>query len=151
MWKYVLIIAIVGSLTGTGYYIYNSTLNTITTLTSENTQLRNAADQNRQELDRILEDVRQIATESENVSDEFQRANLVVTELRRLLREHNLGELAVERPQMIENRVNSATQDLNRCFEIMSGSPLTTEEINATRPSEINNHCSDIANPNYRN
>lgn len=151
MWKYVLIIAIVGSLTGTGYYIYNSTMNTITTLTSENTQLRNAADQNRQELDRILEDVRQIATESENVSDEFQRANLVVTELRRLLREHDLGELAVERPQMIETRVNSATQDLNRCFEIMSGSPLTTEEINATRPSEINNYCSDIANPNYNN
>lgn len=151
MWKYVLIIAIVGSLTGTGYYIYNSTMNTITTLISENTQLRNAADQNRQELDRILEDVRQIATESENVSDEFQRANLVVTELRRLLREHDLGELAVERPQMIQTRVNSATQDLNRCFEIMSGSPLTTEEINATRPSEINNYCSDIANPNYNN
>jgi len=151
MWKYVLIISVVGSLVGTGYYMYNSTMNTITTLASENTQLKNAANQNRQELDRILEDVRQIATESENVSDEFQRANLVVTELRRLLREHDLGELAVERPQMIETRVNSATQDLNRCFEIMSGSPLTTEEINATRPSEINNYCSDIANPNYDN
>jgi len=151
MWKYVLIISFVSGLCGLGYYIYDNTITKITTLTEQNVEYRNAANQNRKELDRILEDVKIIAEESKNVSSEFQRADIIVNKFRQLLREHNLGELAVEKPEIIEKRINSGTHELNRCFEIMSGSPLTMEEINATRPSEINNYCSDIANPNYSN
>jgi len=36
-----------------------------------------------------------------------------------------------------------------RCLEIVSGSPLTEEEINVTKKSKANTTCSDIANPNY--
>ena len=151
MWKYAIILSIGAGIFGLGYYIYDSTTTTIRTLTEQNIQFRAAADQNRQELDRMIEDIRQIAIESDNVSNEFQQADAVVTRLRRLLSDHDLGELAVERPTMIQTRINNSTEELNRCFEILSGSPLTMEELNATKPSEINNSCSDIANPNYRN
>jgi uncharacterized protein YxeA len=36
-----------------------------------------------------------------------------------------------------------------RCFEIAQGSPLTEEELNATKKSQINAECTNIANPNY--
>ena len=64
--------------------------------------------------------------------------------------EHEIGALAQAKPALVEKIVDNATQDVLRCFEIESGSPLTQEEINATRPSEINTSCPDIANPNYR-
>jgi hypothetical protein len=34
-------------------------------------------------------------------------------------------------------------------MEISMGAKLTEKEINATKKSEINSECSDIANPNY--
>ena len=36
-----------------------------------------------------------------------------------------------------------------RCLEIVSGSPLTEEELNVTKKSKANTQCPDIANPNY--
>ena len=36
-----------------------------------------------------------------------------------------------------------------RCLEIASGSPLTAQELAATKKSEANNECPDLANPNY--
>jgi chromosome segregation ATPase len=61
----------------------------------------------------------------------------------------DVGLLAIERPESIERITNSASVKANRCIEIASGSPLTEEEINATKKSEINSECPSIANPNY--
>ena len=55
----------------------------------------------------------------------------------------------MQKPNLVENIINNATDDVNRCFEILSGSPLTLEEIDATKQSEINASCPAIANPNY--
>ena len=40
-------------------------------------------------------------------------------------------------------------QQRARCFEIAQGSALTEEELNATKKSQINAECTNIANPNY--
>jgi hypothetical protein len=151
MWKYVLIVTFVTGLFGFGYYMYDSVTTTIKTLIEQNAQLKYVAEQNKQELDRILEDIRIIAIENETVSTEFDIANSIVDKLNAILSKHDLGMLALERPGLVENRINNAANELNRCFEILSGSQLTLEEINATRKSEINDFCSDLANPNYNN
>ena len=46
--------------------------------------------------------------------------------------------------------INSASERAQRCVEIASGAPLTEQEINATKKSEINTECPSIANPNYK-
>ena len=61
----------------------------------------------------------------------------------------DVGLLAIEKPEAIERITNAASVEANRCIEIASGSPLTEEEINATKKSEINSECPSIANPNY--
>jgi len=66
------------------------------------------------------------------------------------LSEHNLGFLAAERPGLVTTIINNATRDNGRCFEILSGSPLTITEINATLPSQVNSICPELANPNRR-
>lgn len=61
----------------------------------------------------------------------------------------DLGKLAENKPKLIERVISRASARVLRCFEILSGSPLTNKEITATKPSQINTECPSVANPNY--
>ena len=61
----------------------------------------------------------------------------------------DVGKLAIAKTKSIERITNGASALATRCIEIASGSPLTEEEKNATKKSEINSECPSIANPNY--
>jgi chromosome segregation ATPase len=63
--------------------------------------------------------------------------------------ERDIGKLAIERTGAIERVINKGSDNATRCIEIASGSPLTEEEKNATKKSEINPECPSIANPAY--
>ena len=63
--------------------------------------------------------------------------------------ERDIGKLALERTGAIERIINKGSENANRCIEIASGSPLTEQEKNATKKSEINPECPSIANPAY--
>ena len=62
----------------------------------------------------------------------------------------DFGQLAREKPELVELLVNRGTRNAMRCLEIASGAPRTEAEINARNASEINKECPAIANPNYR-
>jgi len=64
-------------------------------------------------------------------------------------KDRDIGKLALERTPAIEKILNLGTSNATRCIEIASGSPLTEEEKNATKKSEINPECPSIANPKY--
>jgi len=112
------------------------------------------AEQNHQQAETALKEVQasieKMRTEFEVTQKKFQDASKRVEILEQKLSEHDLGFLAESKPSLVEIIIDKATQDVLRCFEIESGSPLTQEEIDATKPSQINNSCPDIANPNYR-
>ena len=61
----------------------------------------------------------------------------------------DVGKLAIAKTESIERITNGASALAMRCVEIASGSPLTEEEKNATKKSEINSECPSIANPSY--
>ena len=61
----------------------------------------------------------------------------------------DFGKLAIEKTETIQRIINGASDKVLRCVEIAGGAPLTEEEINATKKSEINRECPSIANPNY--
>ena len=61
----------------------------------------------------------------------------------------DVGKLAIAKTESIERITNKGSANATRCIEIASGSPLTEEEKNATKKSEINTECPSIANPNY--
>jgi len=64
-------------------------------------------------------------------------------------KKRDIGKLAIDRTKAIERIVNKGSANATRCIEIAMGSPLTDEEIKATKKSEINPECPSIANPNY--
>jgi len=61
----------------------------------------------------------------------------------------DVGALAVAKPKSIQIIESKREKQRARCFEIAQGSPLTEEELNATKKSQINAECPNIANPNY--
>ena len=50
---------------------------------------------------------------------------------------------------MTEDVLNKGSDNALRCAEILSGAPLLESEIQATKPSEINPECYELANPNF--
>ena len=48
----------------------------------------------------------------------------------------DLGELARAKPQIVQGIINRATDDVNRCFEILTGAPA--------KEGEVNNECKDL-------
>jgi chromosome segregation ATPase len=62
-------------------------------------------------------------------------------------KDRDIGKLAIDRTKVIERIINKGSDNATRCIEIASGSPLTEEEKNATKKSEINPECPSIANP----
>ena len=62
----------------------------------------------------------------------------------------DIGKLAENKPGPIGKVISKASKNALRCFEILSGSPLTESELAATKPSQLNSECPSIANPNYK-
>jgi cell division septum initiation protein DivIVA len=62
----------------------------------------------------------------------------------------DFGQLAREKPELVERLVNRGTRNAMRCLELASGAVHTQEELAAKSSGEINKECPAIANPNYR-
>jgi len=129
------------------YYTY--TENQIQTYRTNAALAAQAQQSSEAALSQVQSDISNMRTEFAAVQQKFLDASSRVSLLEKKLSEHDLGYLAQSKPKLVENIVDNATQDVIRCFEIESGSPLTKDEINAKKPSEINSSCWDIANPNY--
>ena len=101
-------------------------------------------------IESIKKDMVEIQAQFTAVSDEFAIAKGRVSKLEEKLSEHEIGNLAQKKPKLIEKIIDKGTADVLRCYEILTGSPLTDEEIAVTKKSKANTICPDVANPNYR-
>jgi hypothetical protein len=147
--KYIILGAITIAIIFGAWKYYTYTENQIQTYRTNAALAAQAQQSSEAALHQVQSDISNIRTEFAVVQQKFLDASNRVSLLEKKLSEHDLGYLAQSKPKLVENMVDKATQDVVRCFEIESGSPLTKEETNAKKPSEINSSCSDIANPNY--
>ena len=79
--------------------------------------------------------------EVNNLRDKFNKTSS-------LLGERDIGTLGVAKPRPVGKIITKGTQNVFRCFEIVSGAPLTEKETNAEKPSQLNTSCPSVANPN---
>jgi len=78
----------------------------------------------------------------EDLRDKFHKVNASG-------KKRDIGELAEKKPVPMQRAINTGTKNALRCMEIAMGAPLTEKEKNATKKSQINSECPDIANPSY--
>jgi len=136
-----LLLVVIFVMGGIGYWYYTDTQERMAVLQENNAKLETAVATQEAAIDSLQADY--AAAQAEN-----QRLNQAYAEIRRQnarlsdkLADMDLGLLAAERPEAIERAVNRGTENAGRCFEILSGSPLTEEEQNAENGEDFNKEC----------
>ena len=118
-------------------------------LTANNIKLEQSVNIQAETISTMESDSKAVGKQVIIVSKQFREARTENNVLRKKLAKHDVAFLAEKKPGLIKKIVNKGTANVGRCFEILSGSPLTEKEINATKKSQANSSCAAIANPNY--
>jgi hypothetical protein len=118
-------------------------------MAANNAKLETAVQIQEDTIKQQQEDMQKQAETLTVVNEKFAQAQAEKQALSDKLSKHEIGYLAEKKPGLVENVINKASNNAARCFEILSGSPLTDAERNATKKSEINPECPSIANPSY--
>lgn len=147
---------LVAAIGGGAWWYYSSTQAKL-----ENLQLANAAHEvQAKQYDQAIteyegtvtylqDEQKQIREQFERLQSEFATINLQNAELRAKLDRHDIGALAAAKPELVERIINNASDKAGRCFEILSGSPYTEDELNAKTSNAFNSECPFLA-PNQR-
>lgn len=141
---------IITSLLGAGAYVIKLQKdNGILKANAE--KLESAIGEQKQLIENQKKDFTEILNANKKMNDLVNVLKKDLTDLDKRFNKKNrdVGKLAIQRTESIERITNGASALATRCIEIASGSPLTEEEKNATKKSEINSECPSIANPNY--
>ena len=146
---------VMGVVGGIGYWYYQDTQKKLAILHENNAKLEVAATIQTQAIESLEQDIKQAKEITKKTEQLFAASRVQVDELRdkfnktsALLGKRDIGTLGQAKPKVIAKIVTRGTKNINRCFEIVSGSQLTEREVNAEKPSQFNSSCPTIANPN---
>ena len=121
-----------------------------------NEKLNGAVEQQQALIEQQLRDIEsktaineQLAKNNLKLSADLNLANEKFNKVNASGDRRDIGNLALSKPKSIERIERKRQTQRDRCFEIAQGSALTEEELNATKKSQINAECTNIANPNY--
>lgn len=144
------------AMAGLGYWYYNDTQEKIAILHENNAKLEIAVHTQKAAIEQTRNDLKRAHIVSEATMKKFTAARVEVDSLSRkfnkvskLLGARDFGKIAITKPGPIKKIINKGSNKMMRCFEILSGQPLTDKEKNAEKKSQINTMCPNVANPNY--
>lgn len=133
---------------GGAYYYYTTTQNRIEALVENNATLeanvqtlQNANETNLNTIDQLQENYAEAQENYSKLQGRFQDIRSQNNELRERLGKHDLGALAEAKPELVERIINNASKEALRCFELLSGAPLTQNERNAKNARQFNSEC----------
>lgn len=126
---------------GASAWLYKKSNDEISRLTNENSTLSVALDTTNESLDELQGEYDRVQESLRQLQNDFIESRRQGQLLEDRFEGHDIGRMAERYPGLIQNIINGGTEDAFRCFEIMSGSPLTEEERNATNGNEFNKEC----------
>lgn len=107
-----IILFLFSSMIGGGYFYYQDTQSTIATLRENNAKLGMVAETNQATIERLQLDAQESLVRMEELSVRTKEAERYQDQLISKFRRHNLTALALQKPGMIEKRVNAAVEKL---------------------------------------
>jgi len=147
--KYLIIAGVLGAVGFGLWKYYTYTQETIRVYAENAARAEMAQAETQAALDQTIKDLEKVQEKYNQVSADFNSAKKRVDGLQDKLKEHDLPFLAEQKPGLVEKILDKGSKDMLRCLEIISGDPLTEEELNVTTKSKANTQCPDLANPNY--
>lgn len=110
-----------GSIFGGGYWYYTDTQETIENLRENNIRLAVAAEDNEKALDTIEENFKVAQEQIIALQERAKKAEEYQDQLISKLRRHDLTALTMQKPGLIEKRVNNATAKIFNDLEADTG------------------------------
>jgi len=151
----VTILFVVAALVATGWYVTNLKADLVMS-ENNNAKLQEGIREQQELLAQMQRDIGQIQEINRSLQDTAQKHRADVEVLSKKFSQdargnpRDFGQLAAEKPELVEKLINRGTRNAMRCLEIASGAPRTEQELAAKNASEINKECPAIANPNYK-
>jgi regulator of replication initiation timing len=95
-------------------------------------KLETAVEDNNKVIEQQTKDLKKIRSTLKDLDETNRRLQEDKDKLSNRLSKHDIGNLAENKPGLVEKIINKASDNAVRCMEIASGSPLTEEELNGT-------------------
>jgi hypothetical protein len=153
--KLLLALVVMGGLAGGVTYVYKLKAD-LATSEANNAKLENSVEEQKLVIAQQALDMDNIRAAMKEQAELSKRLNASIKDLRNKFNKVNasgekrdIGNLAEQKPKLMQRAINKGTKNALRCMEIAMGSPLTEKEKNAVKKSQINPECPDIANPSY--
>ena len=146
--KAALLLGVVLTTMSSGFYwYYQDTQKRMAILVGNNVKLEQAVSTNEKTI-KDLGILNQAANnEITRVNSELQQSRSQNRELVDRLAKHDLGLLGNQKPDLVQRIINNASDKVGRCFEILSGVPLSDVERNAKDGKQFNSECPWLYSP----
>jgi chromosome segregation ATPase len=142
--KLYLMLIIIGILSVVGfsaYKYYKDSQETIRILTANNAKLEIAVATNEEAIDSLQTNYAAAQSRLTELNSAYTSIRRQNQELAEKLQKIDLTAAALANPTAIERAVNRGTENAGRCFELLSGAPLTTTEKEAKDDISFNKEC----------
>jgi regulator of replication initiation timing len=117
---------------GGGYLYVNKLQKDNAILKSNQIKLESAVEDQKSVIQQQTQDLKKIRNTLKEVEETNKKLQADRDSLNKRLGKHDIGNLAENKPGLVEKIINKASDSAARCVEIASGSPLTEEELNGT-------------------
>ena len=120
MIKIYMLLLVLGLIGGVGYgayYYYKDTQARIAILTENSAKLEQAANTQKQTIDTLVEDAAKYRELNKELNTKLEAANEYKNKLIGKLRKHDLAKLSMQKPKMVEKRINNGTKRLFESLE----------------------------------
>ena len=114
-----------------GGYLYVTKLQKDNAILKTNqVKLETAVAESNQVIEQQTKDLKKIRSTLKEIDEQNAKLQKDRDALNNRLGKHDIGNLAENKPGLVEKIINKASDSAARCMEIASGSPLTEEELN---------------------
>ena len=119
----ILVLGLVGGVIYGGLYYYKDTQARIAILTENSAKLEQAANTQKQTIDTLVEDAAKYRELNKELNTKLEAANEYKNKLIGKLRKHDLAKLSMQKPKMVEKRINNGTKRLFESLEKLTSIP----------------------------
>tara|TARA_Y100000590_G_scaffold453563_1_gene598834 strand:+ start:280 stop:684 length:405 start_codon:yes stop_codon:yes gene_type:complete len=134
MIKIYILLLVLGLIGGVGYgayYYYKDTQARIAVLTENSAKLEQATNTQKQTIETLVNDAAKYRELNKELNTKLEAANEYKNTLIGKLRKHNLAKLSLQKPGLVEKKINNGTKKLFKSLEELTGAvPDSTTSTN---------------------
>ena len=113
----IIVVGLVGGVVYGGYYYYKDTQSRIQTLTENSARLEAVTKEQDNTINLLVEDQQKFEELNIELQSKLDKANEYKDVLIGKLRKHDLAKLSMQKPGLIEKRINNGTKKLFKSLE----------------------------------